>query len=291
MRTMTSRRDFLLGAAAAAACAGCAGARSAAPGEQGAVRIVHCGDPQFGFGTYGRKDLSHEEAYRIDLARFERTIESVNRLRPDLCFIAGDMTDRASDLERDWPRLLKRFEVPVVVTPGNHDLGDKVARESVTRENVERFRRVFGYDHTSVRVGKWRFISGNSQLWFKTNATDLQERYEAWIEKELGDARAKGEPVILGAHFPPFVRWFAEESDHQNCPKEKRLARFERYADCGVRCFLAGHTHTVIARAHRGMMFFNAETTCCNFDGRPFGFRLLTLREDGSYAWDFHPQA
>ena len=41
-------------------------------------------------------------------------------------------------------------------------------------------------------------------------------------------------------------------------------------------------------RAHDGIVVLNAETTCRNFDGRPFGFRMLTLQPDFTYTWDFH---
>ena len=30
-------------------------------------------------------------------------------------------------------------------------------------------------------------------------------------------------------------------------------------------------------------------TTCGNFDGRPFGFRLLKVRPGGNYTWGFVP--
>ncbi len=193
-----NRKDFLVGALAASALAGCAGLST---GKGWTVRIAHCGDPQFGFGAFGRNDLSPEEAYRIDLARFERTIEFVNRARPDLCFIAGDMTNRAVDLERDWPRLVRRFEVPLVVTPGNHDMG-----QSLTRENVERFERVFGYEYKSLKVGGWRFISGNSQYWRLTEEKERQARYEAWLKRELASAKAAGRRAGHRRDARPAVR-------------------------------------------------------------------------------------
>ena len=56
----------------------------------------------------------------------------------------------------------------------------------------------------------------------------------------------------------------------------------------GAKFYLAGHTHSMLARAHKGIVLLNAETTCRNFDSRPFGFRLLTIRPDFTYTWDFH---
>lgn len=277
---MTSRRDFIL-MSSAAALSGCL--TNPAGDGRGTVRIAHCGDPQFGFG----EPRDTEAAYAADLARFERLIDDVNAWRPDLCFLSGDMTHRADDLERDWPRLLKRFKVPLIVTPGNHDMG-----QSLTRENVERFERVFGYEYKSVRVGPWRFISGNSQYWRPTAETVRQQRYEAWLAAELSAAKAAGEPIIMATHMPLFVASIVEADSYENYPlkanglptREERLAT---YADAGVKLHLAGHTHRMIARACRGITILNAETTCHNFDGLPAGYRRLELSPDGEMSWTF----
>lgn len=276
MTSACDRRGFLLGATATA-CVGCESLRSIAGGTNGVIRIAHCGDPQLGFGPGG------EKAYANDLARFEKVIEAVNALHPDLCYIAGDMVNVASELERDWPRLVRRFTVPVVVTPGNHDMGN-----TLTKENVERFERVFGYEYTSVKVGSWRFISGNSQYWRPTAETARRDRYEKWLAAELAGAKTRGEPIILATHISP-VMWSLDEADgYENYPKEGRAERLDLYLKSGVKFYLSGHTHRMFARGMRGITLLNSETTCRNFDGLPFGFRLFTLHEDGTYTWNFN---
>ena len=274
-----NRREFLLGTAALCAVRGIAAEAAAADRTPGSIRIAHCGDPQFGFGTGGAGGKAN--AYDDDLARFERVIASVNAYAPDLCYIAGDMTQEASALTRDWPRLLKMFKVPVVVAPGNHDMGN-----ALTKENVERFDAVFGYDYKSVKVGKWRFICGNSQYWRPTDEKARAARYEEWLEAELAEAKRAGEPVILASHIPPMVAGISEPDTLENYPIAGRKERFRRYLDAGARFYLSGHTHRMIARAYGGMMILNAETTCRNFDGLPFGYRRLEIFEDGNYTWN-----
>lgn len=275
-----NRREFLLGSSMAAALPASFGGGVPA-GET--VRIVHCGDPQLGFGFDPKRTA---EKYAADLGRFERVVDAVNALRPDLCFIAGDMTHVASDLERDFPRLLGRFRVPVVAAPGNHDMGN-----SVTRANAERFERVFGYEYKSLKVGGWRFICGNSQYWRPTAEKERQTKYEAWVRDEFARAKAAGEKVILGSHMPPYVSRENEPDTYENCPLALRAARLKAYRDLGAKFYLCGHTHTMLARSFHGMSILNAETTCVNFDDQPFGFRLLTIRPDGGWGWDFHPVA
>ena len=271
---MNSRREFL--SALALGAAGCAlpggGAKSRG------IRIAHLCDPQFGFGD----PRGTEEAYRADLARFEALIDRVNDLDADLVFIAGDMTNDASALERDWPRILRKFHAPVVVTPGNHDLGNRV-----TRENLLRFRRVFGYDRVAFESNGWLFLSGNSQLWFDTECADERREYEKWAEERIDCAKRFGGRVILGTHYPPFQLHVHEPDGPYNRPLTTREARFDAYLASGVRFYLAGHTHTMLARAHKGLTVLNGETTCHNSDWRPFGGRLLEIAPDFSYVWNF----
>ncbi len=277
-----NRRSFLFASSATALSCLTTGCISSFGGQRRPLRIAHCGDPQFGFGLPGG-----EEGYATDLARFEKLIEDVNAWRPDLCFLAGDMTNRSVDLERDWPRLLKRFHVPVIATAGNHDMG-----QNLTRENVERFERVFGYEYTSMRIGGWRFISGNSQYWRPTKETARRAKYEAWLKAEFAAAKAANEPVILASHIPPFVSSIGEPDSYENFPLKSegfvtREERFATYRDAGVKFYLAGHTHRMIARALDGITILNAETTCRNFDQLPFGYRRLEIEPSGDYAWSF----
>ena len=285
----TSRRDFLSGAAAfggavaANALQGCASSQGAggknaiAAPSDGTIRIAHCGDPQFGFGK-----APGGNAYDRDLERFVRVIDAINRERPALAFIAGDMTHKAEDVTRDWPRLLKMFKVPVVVTPGNHDLGNPLRRSC-----LERYREVFGYDYASFRVGRWRFVSGNTMYWYKTEEEDEKRRYEEWLAAEFAGAKEAGEPVVVGGHVAPFMANAREPDTYENHPRTGRVERLKMYLDGGTRFYLSGHTHRLVVRSYRGMPILNPETTCRNSDGMPFGFRMLTVHPDGNWGWDF----
>ena len=65
---------------------------------------IHCGDPSF------RPEL------------MERIIESINRDRPDVAVVAGDLTAAGYDWEFEAAaKWIAQIEVPTVVIPGNHD--------------------------------------------------------------------------------------------------------------------------------------------------------------------------
>jgi len=276
-----TRGDFIGGLLATAATGGCVTPWREAP--DGVLRIAHCGDPQFGMGlprTADRKQTP--EGYRADLMRLEREIEILNGMDLDLVYFTGDMTHVAEDVTRDWPRLLKKIRHRVAVSPGNHDMGNRL-----TAENADRFVSVFGREYESFELKGWRFIVGNSQYWRPTDEERRRTLYELWMEEQLENAKARGEKVIVATHIPPYVSLCYEPDGYENFPLVGRFAMLERLVGCGVRFYLAGHTHTMLRRAWKSMEMLNAETTCSNFDSRPFGFRLLTICPDASYDWEF----
>ena len=274
-----NRREFLFGAFAAAETIPALAAASATPDKgNGRLRIAHMTDPQFGFGP-GKTPANK---YASDLKRFERELEIVNAMKPDLALITGDMTNRWNDVVKDWPRLLKKFSVPVAVAPGNHDLGNEM-----TRENLDRYLSVFGYSYKAFDVKGWRIIVGNTQFWRKTELKDEQEKYENWLREELQKAKAYGGKVILAGHMLPFVDKIAERDNYENYPKSGRVARLKMYLDGGVKFYLAGHTHRMIMHGYKNLTILNAETTSTNFDARPHGFRLFDVADEYDYSYRF----
>lgn len=246
--------------------------------QKSSIRILHLGDPQFGFC----EPIDSDRSYAATKERMLKLIAKANVMRPDLVVISGDMCNCGADLVREWPDLIKRFEVPVAVVPGNHDLG-----QSVTTESLARFRRVFGRDRAAFDVGGWRFICGNSQFWYPTSLKDEQAEYERWVREELEKAKAYGGRVVLATHIPPFDKTPDEKDGYNNFPSKGRQDRLALYRAAGVRFYLAGHTHCHAERTAGGLTVLNPENTSWNFDCRPYGCRLLTLRPDFSYDYEF----
>ena len=274
-----SRRHFLAAFGSTFALATSAEALKRRDGE---ILIAHCTDPQFGMGMPRAGKAMTEEGYQHDLNRCLSAIEIINGLDPDLVCITGDMTHGAKDMARDWPRLLKMYTPPVVVAPGNHDVGNRV-----TAKSVERFKAVFGRDYTAVTVRGWRIIAANSIYWWPNEEKVLRDAHDKWFAEELAGAKARGEKIIVATHVPPFVSKPGESDSHDNQPLEGRLARLDACIEAGAKFYLAGHTHRFCEKKYRDLPILNAETTCYNGDKRPFGFRLLRIRPDLSYDYDF----
>lgn len=249
-------------------------------GTKPTLTVAHCCDPQLGFGVAENA----EAAYRQDLSRLEKEIELLNAARPDLVVFAGDMTHLVEDAPRDWPRLLKKIDAPLLIAPGNHDVPDPVKKAA-----LDAYCAIFGDDNKSLIINGWKIVAANSQFCRPTDETALYDEHCAWFEAELRDAASNKTPVIVATHVPPFVKALDEADAYFNFPTDKRRAYLDFCVDCGVKFYLAGHTHTTLEREYRGVPILNGETTSRNFDKRPFGFRMLKIGAAMNYEWNFVP--
>ncbi|MDO5309818.1 MAG: metallophosphoesterase [Planctomycetia bacterium] len=245
--------------------------------EEPVLTIAHCCDPQLGFNK-----TRDEKVYQLHLARLKREIELVNESKPDVVFFAGDMAHFADEMKRDYPELLKKIETPMLVAVGNHDVPDPL-----TAKGVVQFTDVFGVEYNSLVVKGWKIIVFNSQYIRPTQEQELYDQQVEWFKRELEDAHAKNLKTILGSHVPPFVKSLDEKDEYFNFPSKFRQDFLDYSVSQGATFYLAGHTHTTLERAYRGMPILNAETTSVNFDQRPHGFRLLKIDANLNYEWNF----
>lgn len=239
------------------------------------LRIAHLTDPQLGFGKGGFDD---------DLDAFRLEIEHVNALDPDLVVIAGDMVNRmdSTSIAR-FLEAAKAIEAPLVYTPGNHDIS-----EPPSPKGLKKYRDAFGPDF-SVTDAKGRTLIAFNSLLMRGGPADEVEAHLSKLRRALAEAKAKGSPVILMCHVPPFDKDIDEDDAYFNLPRAHRRQLFDMMADAGAFVWLCGHTHTTRSRSFAGIAVLNPENTSRNFDGRPRGFRLLTIAPDNSFTWDFIP--
>ncbi|MDR2027527.1 MAG: metallophosphoesterase, partial [Prevotellaceae bacterium] len=129
-------------------------------------------------------------------------------------------------------------------------------------------------------------VSVNSQLWREAPNGETVKQ-EQKMQNTLKNAKKKNLSVILMTHIPPYDSEPDEKDAYYNLPQKKRMELLALAKDCGVFIWIAGHTHKTKRREYEGIAILNGETTCNNFDGHPFGFRLLTIYPDNRFEWDF----
>ena len=255
-------------------------ARSFTDGVRQVLRVVQLCDTQLGGFV----------SIEISAAIFEKAVQQINVLAPDMVLIAGDMVDNVHSDEEiaTFNRIVAQIKIPVLLTPGNHDLP-----EPVTVANLQRYRFYFGDDFQVVECKGYCIISVNSPLWRGippkeiSRHDSLLHRHDSLLYDALQKAKRKEQPVVILSHVPPFISFVDEDDEYYNLPKAKRKDILRLFEENGVICWLSGHTHKTSQRNYGQITVLNGESTCANFDGRPRGFRLLTVYPDQSFDWNF----
>ena len=178
-------------------------------------------------------------------------IDHLNReLRPDLVVHTGDVVianpDSAADRDRAR-RLLAGIDAPLLVLPGNHDVGeagdDPWRGIAVTAERIAAFTAAWGQDRFAVeceataRSQDWMFIGVNSERF----ASGLPQEEEQWDWLAGVAESARGKSVMLFLHKP---LWYPGGSNSGNAvPEADRRRLLALFAGARLRAVASGHLH------------------------------------------------
>ena len=229
------------------------------------------------FAVVADPQIGMVEAKR-DRENFACVAEAINARKPRLVLIAGDLIDTAgSKPQLDLYEQVKRTFVPsTYAVPGNHD----VAREGKRLESalLDGYRARLGPDRFAAEDGGSLFLGLNSQLW--TAAGGLPDEQLAWLEARLKD-RSRYRHVFVVQHHPLFLSAPDEPDEYFNTPLAWRSRLLRAFEDGRVTAVLTGHLHRQLSASYHGIAMITTPSSCRNFDGSGYGYRLFTVNEDG----------
>jgi len=195
--------------------------------------FVQLTDPQFGMFE-GNKEFVKETAL------MEKAVSAINKLSPSFVVVTGDLVNDGSNPEqiKEFKRIcsLIRKNIPVYLTPGNHDVG-----QQPTKESLKNYIDDYGYDCFSFQVNGTCFIGLNTQvIW--AGSKDSENSQFVWLNKVLENSQKCNHRIVFG-HHPLFVNSIDEPDKYENFPTAKRntyIGLFEKY---NVGNMFAGHLH------------------------------------------------
>lgn len=126
---------------------------------------------------------------------------AIAEVGPDLVVVSGDVCENPIDSPEEVERArpwLDALGADYLVTPGNHDVGNKlsVGKYGVTREMFEHWSRHFDRGWGRRDVGGWSVLTVNSQI--TGSGWPEEDEQAAWLEAEL----ATVERAVVFMHMP-----------------------------------------------------------------------------------------
>lgn len=168
----------------------------------------------------------------------------ITRTGADLVVHTGDLTIDGADQEDDIAfsmELMRQLPVPMLIVPGNHDVGHLPGSDQpVDAARLERWRRLAGPDYWVSDHDSWRLIGLNSLLLGQDDAEEATQF--SWLEETL--AARDGRRVAIFTHKPLFVD-DAHEGDtgYWSIRPAPRQRLFDLLAAHDVALFATGHLH------------------------------------------------
>lgn len=173
----------------------------------------------------------------------QKTIKQVNLLKPDFVVMTGDLMygqmnpqEYIYEYEETY-RMLKQFNVPVYIVPGNHDY---YAQDATLADGAKYWEQYFGPQYFSFDFGPYAHMIGyNSYDWHKfdrqghgtvsvpTWGGQIRDQQMEWIKKDLAENKATAQPDQtsgLFSHHNPIWRdrdiWPSTDSNVEEYWKE-----------------------------------------------------------------------
>jgi 3',5'-cyclic AMP phosphodiesterase CpdA len=230
------------------------------------------GDPQLGM-DWGGKLADHRR-------RFAELAREANAITPAFVVIPGDLVQKpqAAEQWRAAEEVLCKFQAPVFLAPGNHDVRGPRSRAAWLKR--------YGPDIVVVVYRNCAFVFLNSMIFRRCFPPARAQEQLSFLERALATASAKKRShVFVVLHCPPFVRDEGDRDGKFTVPRVYRRRMLALARRHKARAFLCGHTHRTeeIRPVDKAFTIYTASGTAAVSPGsrlKGFRYRLFKVRAD-----------
>lgn len=219
--------------------------------------IVQITDTQFGF-------YNNNSTFDKETEQYSAAVNKINSLNPDFVVITGDYVNDPRDIAQisEFKKITNSInkDIPVYLSPGNHDLVD------CTEKDFEFYYSNYGIsaNRFCFRNKRTTYIGINSVL-IKYNIADLEKEQYHWLIDKLENADKSNE-IILFTHYPFFINDFNEEETYSNQSLEVRKKYFNLFQKYGVKAIFSGHLHYNSRTEYNNILMISTTSV-----GKPLG--------------------
>lgn len=216
--------------------------------------------------------------------------DQVRKAKPDFALLGGDLVFDAADqsLERArkvyglWTETVKRLEMPVHATIGNHDLFGTGPKAGVDRATggwgKKMFEEKIGPRYHSFDHQGWHFIILDSiEITPEGSFRGMVDAEQlAWLETDV--QKAKGKPTVALVHIPllsaapKILNYSGPATDRIIVANANDVLAILFKTD--LRMVLQGHTHICEKVEYKGCQFITSGAVSGNWwKGDRLGFK------------------
>jgi serine/threonine-protein phosphatase CPPED1 len=229
-------------------------------------------DPQLGM-------MNGAHSWETDITAFNNMLDILNAItpKPRFCAVLGDLVHHCPEIYSTavddcagvYSRQVSSFkqclsrvseDIPILLLPGNHDVGN-----APTEESIARFTNEFGLDYYQFSIGNLHVIALNSGLLYDPSIAPKEAlAQDAWLDRTLSfraskDADGSLQTRIVLLHHPVWLE-ACDEPDQLESRSHTRgrvisnscfhlsRARRQPFLDKllkagNVACIFSGHFH------------------------------------------------
>ncbi|MCK9626147.1 MAG: metallophosphoesterase [Bacteroidales bacterium] len=197
------------------------------------------------------------------VAGFTQALDSVNKLNPDFILTGGDLImdalgqsyGRADSLYNLYQEVIKKSNMPVYNTMGNHEIYGIYKRSSADPANSEygelMFEKRLGKSYYAFDHKGWKFIIINSIEDTKKGkyVGQIDTAQISWIKSELKNT-SPSTPIVISTHIP-FITAYTQKYGGSTLPNDSSLVVYnskeviDLFNGYNLKLVLQGHLHTV----------------------------------------------
>lgn len=222
------------------------------------IQHTDLGIKHFSFAVVADSHLNQDEAQcnspfavnRLANGRMRYVVRDINTKTIDFVIHLGDLIhpvpavkDLYLEAARRFLKQIEELQVPIYLTPGNHDIGDKpmpwAPAGVVTDDYVNLWQETFGDHYYSFDHKDCHFVVINSQL--LNSGLTSEQRQKEWLEHDL--TANTGKRIFLSTHYPPFLCEENEEEHYDNIAEPERSWLLDLIAKSQVEMLFGGHVH------------------------------------------------
>lgn len=197
------------------------------------------------------------------VAGFTQALDSVKKLNPDFILTGGDLImdalgqsyGRADSLYNLYQEVLKKSNIPVYNTIGNHEIYGIYKGSNADTANPEygelMFEKRLGKSYYAFEHKGWKFMILNSiEDTKKGKYVGLIDSAQiSWIKSELKNTDTLT-PIVLSTHIP-FITAYMQKYSGSTLPNDSSLVVYNSkevialFKGYNLKLVLQGHLHTV----------------------------------------------